>query len=405
MKLHISKTSMACILLTACSIGANAQSLLLITPPDQVHYRWSMYQMSYNGEYITGNSYFWSSTGMFSTHDFVMQPTMSTTEFGGLGGRSSSVTSVNNSGNASGANYDMYGSVYQNGYFTLYFNAQGDAFTEAHIVDENYKDGLTTFINSNNHLVGYHGNAGWCNAGNGYEMLPTIGERRAYPIWLDEASSIVYGRINDYNFPVKWIRSDEGWVRKDVMADFINQDETETSKILNRATISSVCQTGEWICGIGYTTEHQYPFRYNVKKNELCLGETDEMLYPVAISNNGTVIANTDFNGPVYWAAGNNGYYYFNDAFPTLTQFDFTRSSVSCMSADGLTIGGNYDGKNMFIVYEAVPVLEKGIPTSIQKSTLTPVDDRTFLLDGRTVNEAQLGKGLYIKNGKKFMVK
>ena len=118
--------------------------------------------------------------------------------------------------------------------------------------------------------------------------------------------------------------------------------------------------------------------------------------------NNQIPTLTTSLGEPSYWQY--NGIEFLNDAEATITITPVAGSSIN-VKVDGNDIQVNTEGNYVFTVNKATTVvITKSTGTGINSINAENADNAIYTLQGVKVN-GKAAKGLYIKNGKKVVVK
>lgn len=243
--------------------------------------------------------------------------------------------------------------------------------------------------------------------------------------WMSEDGKVLLGYlIDDMSLwpAVVWHQNAEGGYDCDPICKDYFEMGYKQGKPYMLFTPSGLSLNGEWVA---LTVQEEYDdfdfskpapvkkaARYNLKTKKLEVLEMGEIsLASSGISNDGTLLAYTetgDMIGRVgyYWPANSEKAICLNEKMEKVENMPAVSTNVPCsFAADGNTIEGfAIDGNaNIFsYVINLDNLDETGIESVISESVFT-ADDRVYNLAGQRIQKMQ--KGLYIMNGKKYLVK
>lgn len=246
------------------------------------------------------------------------------------------------------------------------------------------------------------------------EMIKGLRSYQVIPLKISEDETTIIGYVygNCY-IPLKWTIENGQYECKALANNYIepifySRDHVYTTpyKSFHPYCVSDNC---EWIGGELYDTEgNLFTARYNVS--------TDH--FDVLLSNNGAGSSIITDDGTMIWGyniSTSEHFYYtakywmpnssepldIKDAFTVLKDYDDI--TVSGISSDGKTIVGTIlggsDGNRIFVLSDA---MQNGIHSvNIEEK---PDKKAIYDLNGKRVNDTTI-PGIYIKNGKKVVIK
>ncbi len=246
--------------------------------------------------------------------------------------------------------------------------------------------------------------------------------------WMSADASILLGYLVDdmATWPIIiWRKNAEGNYEYDAsLCQRFYGEKYASGKPYMKFSPAALSANGEWIV---LTVQKSFDendsnipsdkiARYNLKTDQLEVlgGGIDEMVAPSAISDEGTVLMYTS-NGDIFgrtgyvWKAGETKAIIIDDMLRKVNGMpDFNTNTPVTFAADNKTILGFCidDTRNFFSYVIDIDRMEEAI-NGIQKPTVSVpqyFSDGIYTITGRKVINMDQ-PGLYIKNGKKVMVK
>lgn len=217
-----------------------------------------------------------------------------------------------------------------------------------------------------------------------------------------------------------WRQNESGGYDYDIICKDYWEEDYEQGKpymVFNPAGISA---NGEWLA---LTIQGEYNFfdfdapipptqaaRLNLTNGNLEILTTDMELAPTGIANDGATLVYAGGNdmmgraGYVWEAGSANSTVSVDDILSALPQLEELASNTPCaLTADGKFVQGfGIDGENIF---SYVVDFDKAVGINTAKvENKTAASGRIFNINGQQVRNMN-GRGLYIINGKKILVK
>lgn len=432
-------------LLLGISVTASGQTLKIIDPAEANYYSFNATGISPDGQFITGECM--GSSASYYSYAFITSLQKWTEKkaiYGNAYYHNQSFIDVNNQGYACGYIGDDDNNIgvgsavpWSTGsedrhwakglvYYSLPPQSPIDAVGVYDINDNNTILGTLWYMyTSNNYYVepvlwtcSDEQVVNMVNLPLPTEMIENLSWYQVIPLAISEDETIIIGYVcaADYGgryIPLKWSVENGQYVctalsDKNIEPMFYSDDHEYTTPYISFEP-SSVSENCEWIGGDLYDTERNlFTARYNVATDKFEVLPSSNSVSSF-ITNDGTMIWNytysTDegtFNSAYYWSPNSTTATDIKEVFPILS--DIGSFFVHGISSDAKTIvgtqyGGSEGGNKIFVLTEATPSGISCINTDKGANC-----DAIYNLNGIRVNKTT-AKGLYIKNGKKVVVR